>query len=64
MPESGSVMPIIMRMLEVLPEPLGAKETEDGAGFDAEGEVCDGDLGVVGFADMLQFYDGIGSRVW
>ncbi len=39
---------------------VGAEEAEHAAGLDAEGEVFDGDLGVVGFADLLEFYDGHG----
>ena len=39
---------------------VGAEEAEHTAGLNGEAEVCDGDLGVVGFADMLQFYDGHG----
>src|SRR5439155_5261556 len=39
---------------------IGAEKAEHAAWFDGEAEVCDGDLGVVGFADMLQFYDGHG----
>ena len=37
---------------------VGAEEAEHGAWLDGEAEVCDGDFGVVGLSDMLQFYDG------
>ena len=59
-PESGTVMPIIMRMVEVLPEPLGPRRPNMRAGLDGEAEVIYGDLGVVCLADMLQFNDGHG----
>ena len=37
---------------------VGAEQAEHGAGFDGEGEVFDGDLGVVGLADVVEFDDG------
>ena len=39
---------------------VGAEEAEHAAGLDAEAEVVDGDFGVVGFADLLEFNDGHG----
>ncbi len=43
---------------------VGAEEAEHAARLNGEAEVCDGDLGVVGFADMLQFYDRHGFSNW
>ena len=37
---------------------VGTEEAEHAAGFDAEGEIFYGDFGVVGLADLLEFYDG------
>ncbi len=39
---------------------VGAEEAEHAAGLDLEGEIFDGDFGVVGFADLLEFDDGHG----
>ena len=43
---------------------VGAEEAEHAAWLNGKAEVCDGDLGVVGFADMLQIYDGHGFSYW
>ena len=56
-PESGRVMPIIMRMELDLPLPLGPRRPNMVPG-DGEGETFYSDLGVINFADVVEFYDG------
>ena len=64
MPESGTVMPIIMRMEVVLPEPFGPSRPNMVPGSIVKREAFDGDLGVVDLADILQARTmGMGSRV-
>src|SRR5215471_3209881 len=54
-PESGMVIPIIMRMVLVLPAPFGPSRAENLALLDGEREIVDGDEVVVGFPDLVQF---------
>jgi len=53
-PESGMVMPIIMRMELVLPAPFGPA-AEDLAGVDGKAEVADGNLVLVGLGHSREF---------
>ena len=57
-PESGTVMPIIMRMELVLPEPLGPSRPNMVPGSMVRRQAFDGDFGVIDLADILEFNDG------
>ena len=50
-----------MRMVVVLPEPLGY-EAVDGAGGDGEGEVIDSGVGAKEFGHLVDFNGGSGRH--
>ena len=60
-PESGTVMPIIMRMELVLPAPLGPSRPKISPSGISQGEFIDGDEFVVGLGDMIQFQHEVHS---
>ena len=54
MPESGRVMPIIMRMELDLPLPFGPSRPEHRSRFNGERKAFDRDFGVVDLANIIR----------